>query len=280
MLEKDEFDRWIKASHIMFEIFEGRYDAYPMAKNWVQEWLSRGIFVVQKDHIGRISNLIENFPYDVYGVNSRLKKKIDDQIKTLLRECIIIGTNKNVGFAISFYLFTWNFRRFKKYFLKKQDFSVKLYFKKLGEFIEEKKKEFKFFRKKRLIYESIDREGIKRIFNKLNDTLRELGIGNNEPVGVIKLLHIFAPFYFPLIDNEIAKTVGLISRSRWESLTFLSYLKWMKALQNWLQNYVETIGKIENEYRSSILKLIDEGLYMMSTVKQRIRVSELGIKVR
>jgi len=38
MLEKNEFEKWIEASHTMFEIFEGRYDAYPLAVRWIDEW--------------------------------------------------------------------------------------------------------------------------------------------------------------------------------------------------------------------------------------------------
>jgi len=33
VLDKDQFENWIKASHMLFEIFEGQYDAYPLAKN-------------------------------------------------------------------------------------------------------------------------------------------------------------------------------------------------------------------------------------------------------
>jgi hypothetical protein len=54
----------------------------------------------------------------------------------------------------------------------------------------------------------------------------------------------------------------------------------MNALKSWIQNYVEVIEKLEKDYDSSILKLIDEGLYMMSTVKLRTRVAMLGIQVK
>lgn len=40
MLEGKEFKEWIEASHVFFKIFEGRYDAYPLAKKWAQEWFS------------------------------------------------------------------------------------------------------------------------------------------------------------------------------------------------------------------------------------------------
>ena len=44
MLSKDEFVRWVIASHDLFEIFEGRYDAYPLARKWINEWFLNGKF--------------------------------------------------------------------------------------------------------------------------------------------------------------------------------------------------------------------------------------------
>jgi hypothetical protein len=75
-----------------------------------------------------------------------------------------------------------------------------------------------------------------------------------------------------LIDNKIAKAVGL------KSLSSKSYVEWMKKLKSWLQNYVEAIEQLEKECDNfSILKLVDEGLYMMCSITLRKRVSELGL---
>lgn len=49
MLEKDEFEIWIGASHKLFELFEGRHDAYPLAKKWVQQ-SAHPILVLGKYH--------------------------------------------------------------------------------------------------------------------------------------------------------------------------------------------------------------------------------------
>lgn len=65
MLTSPEFERWIEASHALFEVFEGRYDAHPLAHIWTQEWLSSGDFRVEEDYIRRLSNLKENFNYEV-----------------------------------------------------------------------------------------------------------------------------------------------------------------------------------------------------------------------
>jgi len=42
MLGKEDFTKWIKASHDLFEIFENRHVAYSLAKKWVDEWFKDG----------------------------------------------------------------------------------------------------------------------------------------------------------------------------------------------------------------------------------------------
>ena len=280
MLEKDEFEGWIRSSHTMFEIFDGRYDAYPLSALWVKEWFNSGSFGINKEHLGRISILLENFAYEAYGVRGELKEKIDREFKNFIKASFHEGKNENIGFAIAPYLFTWNFQRFKEYFKKKEDFNIEFYFKGLGVFLKSRIERLESFRSKRLISDQIENESIKTIFNEINSKLKEIGTENNEPVGTIKLLHVFAPYYFPLIDNEMAKAIWGVLSSKRESLTSNSYLKWMSALKSWLQNYIEVIEKVEKEYNSSILKLVDEGLYMMISVKQRARVANLGIEVK
>jgi hypothetical protein len=54
----------------------------------------------------------------------------------------------------------------------------------------------------------------------------------------------------------------------------------MNTLKIWLQRYSDIVEKLENEHNFSILKLVYEGLYMMSAVKQRARVAELGLEVK
>jgi len=73
------------------------------------------------------------------------------------------------------------------------------------------------------------------------------------------------------------------------------YIKWMRKLKSWLENYKDVVKELErkyessilkhkdvvkapeHKYESSILKLIDEGLYIMCSVNLQIRVSKLGI---
>lgn len=276
MLEKDEFGNWIKASHTLFEIFEGRYDAYPLGVVWTKKWLDSNAFTVTKEHTSRISALFEDFSYEVFGVTGELKERIDTQLRSFLKAQLKEGANGHVGSALAPYLFTWNFHRFKEYFKRRRDFSLEQYFQTLSDFLKEQKRNIETFRDKRLLLEQIDKERVEQLFHNVNNKLGELGIGHNEPVGTIKLIHAFAPRYFPLIDSNMADTMGLL-RSKWESLTCDSYLKWMNAMKKWLLNYEEIVANIELEYDSSILKLVDEGLYMMITVKQRKRVADLGI---
>lgn len=286
MLDANQFELWIKASHVMFEIFEGRYDAYPLAKKWVQEWLHFGSFSVTEEQVKRILALIDDFDYEVYGVTGELKKEIDKAFRNLLSNDLQRGQNQNIGFAISPYFFTWNFRRFKEYFKRDQHFNLDYYFRSLGEFLDAEKQKLELFRNRNLISEkSIEKREVESVFSLVNNKLREIGIENNEPVGTIKLLHIFAPTYFPLLDNNIAKALGLVASYRYtrhwagQTLTSDSYFKWMIALKAWLQNFKEKIPNLEDEHNSSILKLVDEGLYMMSTVKQQSRVRDLGIEI-
>jgi len=288
MLEKDEFESWIDASHKLFRIFEGRYDAYPLAKKWVQQWLSFDEFEIARRDATAIKGLIQDFPYNVFrnlkdpfeqddNKWSKLVNEIDNQLNVFINDNLQLGKHRNVGLAIALFLFTWNFQRFKEYFKRRGRVNLEHYFKALGAFLEEKKSELATFRNKKLISEQMETSEIRRFFGEINAELKELGIGNNEPVGTAKLLHIFAPYYFPLIDNSEARATGLTGYK--ESITSSHYVDWIIGLREWLLNYLEIIEKLENEYNSSILKLADEGLYMMSTVKQQLRVVKLGIEL-
>jgi len=103
----------------------------------------------------------------------------------------------------------------------------------------------------------------------------KLEIGRNEPIGTIKVFHIFAPYYFLLLDNPIASSLGI---TRGNNTSAKKYVEWMRTLKNWLQNYADVVEKLEEEYGESILKLVDEGLYIMCTVSLKRRVNLLGIR--
>ncbi len=288
MLEKGEFESWVNASHTLFNLFEGRHDAYPLAKKWAQQWLSFSEFDIEKQDIVMIGNLIQDFDYDAFR-NFKdyfeqdddnwadLVDRIDNQFRVFVKDNFQLGKHRDVGLAVALFLFTWNFQRFKEYFKRKGQVNLTHYFKTLGEFLENKKSELVATRHKKLIHERIVADEVRKFFRETNAKLKELGIGHNEPVGTAKLLHIFATFHFPLIDNSEARATGLTGFK--ESMTSSHYINWMTGLREWLQNYLDAAKKLEDAHNSSILKLVDEGLYIMSTVKLRSRVAELGIEL-
>jgi len=277
MIKDNELKKWIESAHFIFEIFEGRYDVYPLAKKWIDEWFERGKFTVLEDDKRRLDNLKASFNYKAFGIqDNAMKTRIDSQFTEILTT-IKNGQRANVvGFAVAPYLITWDFRRFKEYFRKVGNFSVPNYFQSLSKFIEEKREEFKKWRKKKLVDDKIDETPVIAIFNNLNNKLKQLGIKDqNEPVGTAKLLHILAPSYFPLIDNPIAQAVGL--KNRGESLSSSHYFKWIIYLQNWFMPRREIIESVETEFNQSILKLVDEGFYVMSSINLSLRLVELGV---
>lgn len=277
MIEDNELKRWIGSAHCIFEIFEGRYDAYPLAKKWVDEWFKIEKFTILNEDSERLKNLKESFDYRVFGIlDSGMIDIIDSQFINVL-SLLTNGQseNNNVGFAIAPYLFTWNFQRFKTYFRRNRNFTLPEYFQGLGNLVEEKKGKLHELRKKKLLDDEINENAVTTIFNEINNKLKQLGINQNEPVGTAKLLHILVPYYFPLIDNPIAEAVGL--KNRRESLTPLDYYKWMIYLQNWLKSRCSIINDIKTEFNLSILKLIDEGFYVMSSINLSLRLVKLGV---
>lgn len=278
-MEQADFEKWIEAVHNIFEIFEGRYDAYPISRQWIDKWYEEGVFNISQNELERLSNLKNNFDYLAFGINdSKLKRKIDASFEDLIKNRLHKETCENIGLGIAPYLFTWNFQRFKVYFRQEKDFDLFSYFINLGEFIKNIKDKLKDFRKKKIYSDRIDENEVRQIFKEINNKLKSLGINQNEPVGVAKLLHILAPHYFPLIDNPIAKATGL--KIRGQSLTVDDYIKWMKALKRWLENYDKgKIEKIEGQHNESILKLIDEGFYIMSSVNLGLRIKLMGLEV-
>lgn len=277
MFEQDEFEGWIKASHAMFETLEGRQDAYPVTVFWIQQWFDSKNFRVLEEQYTRISTLIENFDYEIYGVNEKLQREIEGQLKGLLHDSLSIGEHSNVGFALSPFIATWNFWRYKQYF-EQGNFNLKQHFEELGEYFGSIKTELDYFRNKRLLNETIDKEKVSDLFNKVNSKLQQIGVGYNEPIGTVKLMHVFAPFCFPLIDNDIGKAFKLLKwiGYRYESLSFEHYLRWINSLKGWLSNYLDVSEKVERDLRYSILKLVDEGFYVMCSVNLKYR---LGLRL-
>lgn len=280
VIKHHELKKWIESTHSIFEIFEGRYDAYPLAKKWVEEWFLHQKFTVSNKDSERLKNLKEDFDYKAFAIkDSDIIDKIDSQFTEIIQSLIESRSeNNNVAFAIAPYLFTWNFQRFKEYFKMNRKFSLSIYLQDLGKFIKENKERFNELKHKKLFKDEINETEIAEIFNAVNNKLKQLGINHNEPVGTAKLLHIIAPYYFPLIDNSIAKAVGLKKPN--VSLTPSDYYKWMVRLKAWIQPMDEIIKEVERDFNLSILKLVDEGFYVMSSINLSLRLKTLGIDMR
>lgn len=286
ILVKNIFIKRIKISHEIFKILEKRQDAYPLALKWVKEWLDDRKFIIKDSDKQTIRDLIDN-PY-IKIKNKDLKEKMKSQLELLLEK--ISGKQNNVGFAISFYLFTWNIRRFEDYFITNNNFLLLNYFEKVGNELEKLKDQFQYFKDKHLIYENkINENKVRKIYQDVQNILKSAGKGDNEPVGTIKLLHIFSPYYFPLLDNPIAEHMGLIEKGNdilskndnKNNLNDEKYILWMKVLKSWLEDYKDVIKELEKEfekkegYKYSILKLIDEEFYMMCSMGLINRINNL-----
>lgn len=189
---------------------------------------------------------------------------------------LIRGFSDSVGLAIAHYFTIWNIRRFAAYFGRNPNFPLVDYFTQLGKQLGEMKGELARYSSMRLLKNCIEEDEVKQLFQKVENVLRDLGIKQNEPVGTIKVLHMFTPYYFPLLDNEIASSLGLVRKG--SSISASEYVEWMRKLKSWLQNYGGVAEKLERNLGGSILKLVDEGLYIMCSVDLGKRVKLLGIR--
>jgi hypothetical protein len=163
-------------------------------------------------------------------------------------------------------LFTWNIKRFKKYFKENSNFDLNNYFNSLGKFLAENKEELKKWKYKKIIEEpQIKDDEIIELFNQVNDKLK--CINENEGVGTTKVLHILAPYYFPLLDRNFAREL-LDMKNNKQSFTPKDYCNWMHKLQNWLKSKSNVIEELEKKFQLSILKLVDEGLYIIISMKK------------
>jgi hypothetical protein len=286
MLSRDEFEVWVRSCHGLYTIFESRSDFYPLSLQLVEEWWrNNGKYRINDKILKSLYSklqYLDNKYYEHFGVKGNLQRILSNAFNEFISRYFTIGEHDNIGVAIAPYLFTWNLQRFKKYFEENPQFSLSDYFIALGHEISMLKDEIAYFRGKRLIDSDIDSDedrirnlydAIQRILKKLN--ISYVGKKEEEYVGTVKILHILAPNYFPLLDNKIAKAVELIKGQG--AITCPKYITWIKGLRLWLQNYVDVLEKLENEFKSSMLKLIDESLYIMSTVTLSKRIPSLEI---
>lgn len=269
MLSKQEFARWVEASHALFDLFDGKYDAYPFARKLAAQWLRRGEFTLDEEARRGLADSIRNFKYNVFGLGPRMRERIEPELWALLEA--MEADRRNAGYAISIYFFTWNVRRFVEYIGKNSYFSIVKYFESLGAKLEEMRNSLAHFADKHILRDEVEDKEIVNLFNRANQALKALGIGKNEPVATAKLLHIFSPSYFPLIDNPIADCTGI------KKIDAYTYTEWIHTLKNWLKNYTEEALQLEKNTGHTILKLVDEGLYTMCSITLKARIHSLGL---
>lgn len=299
MLEQDDFFKWAESFYHIGIIFEGRYDVYPICRKWVDEWYKNGYFTIEEDDLKSIFINLDKHNYDMFRDRRKkiedndqewdlIKKTADEKIGYIVTEHLSKGQCDNIGFGISTYLFTWNFRRYKEYLIshiqKQSGFDLDKHFLELGIFLNDLKKDFDSYRRKKLYTDQFNEDASRKLYSTVNSKLSQLGLGNNEPVGTSKILHMMAPYWFALIDNPIAEVVKLKEKRSYpdtDKLDINKYIIWMNFLKEFLKKYdPKSLDDFEKQMNLSILKLIDGGLYMMCTVKQSRRVNELGFEIK
>jgi hypothetical protein len=286
MLSRDEFEVWVRSCHGLYTIFESGPDFYPISLQLVEEWWrNNGKYHINDEILKSLYSklqYLDNKYYEHFGVKGDLQGILSSAFNEFISRHFTIGEHDNIGVAIAPYLFTWNLKRFIEYFKRNPQFKLSDYFIALGREVSMLKDEIAYFRGKRLIDSDIesDENRIRNLYDTIWRILKKLNISyvgkeekeEKEYVGTVKILHILAPNYFPLSDNKIAKAVGLKG-----DITWSKYITWIKGLKLWLQNYVDVLERLENEFKSPMLKLIDESFYIMSSVTLSKRVPSLEI---
>jgi len=272
---ENQFEQFVRAGHALFELFEARWDFYPIAARAVSDWLSTGSFELPADTCARVSAFAQE-AYDVFGIKPGQETNRFEAQRARLANALAPHQHQNVGLAVAPYFFTWNLRRFIEYLRRRRDFDLVAYFENLGSSLGTSRSELSRIAQLELLRETSPPDA--RLWDSIHEQLKILGISQNEPVGTIKILHIFAPRYFPLLDNPIAKSFGLVSER--ESLTKALYFgRWLPGVQAWLCGFGEAPHRLESEFGESFLKLLDEAFYVANSIKLSRRASQIGLNL-
>jgi hypothetical protein len=273
-LTQEEFAKWVNAGHAIFDLFEGRNDAYPLARTWAEEWLQHANFEVNQNQLQRVRALVRSFDPSVFGARPATGEALVDSLSRLV-ENSLPNPNGNIGFGLAPFLFTWNFQRFKTYVEQGKQIDVSQYFSALGRHLGNFRGELARLKNRGIFDEREPQEDIQELFARVNSCLGSLGVGQNEPVGTAKILHVLAPSLLPLIDNPIARALGLLPTG--SSLNFPIYREWILRLKEGLHAFSPTIQELQSQHGLPILKLVDEALYVMCSVTLRHRVASIGL---
>jgi len=270
MIDEQSLIRWLKGADEIFEALEGRGDAYNLCRKWIETWFSCEKFcITEEDEI-----FLKEFDLLIFneGVKERMKKDLVFIKKRLTEH------TKEISFALSLYLISWNIRRFETYFQRDVNFSFEDFFTSLNDVfnggflsnIEE-------LRKFHLFKNQIKKDLIMSIYEKLHRKLKQIGTGTqNEPVSTIKIMHIIAPYYIPLLDNPIAEALkkekvceffsyrpGRYWGIEIDQNSMIEYMAWIKEK---FSPFSRAVFSLESEKRKSFLKLLDQALYIRYSI--------------
>jgi hypothetical protein len=272
-LTEPEFIAWIDAGHTIFNHFEGRNDAYPLARKWSEQWLVEGEIHVEKPDLERVRSLMREFDPSMFSASRAIGKALVESFSELV-ETHLSASKTNIGLGLAPLLFTWNFRRYKTYAENGWNVGLPIYFRALGDYLTQIRPQLKTFSSRDFFDKDEPKPDLKDLFTKINERLKHSGIGQNETVGTVKLLHVMFPSLLPLIDNPIASALGL--KVEGTSLDYSIYHNWINTLKRNLAPYSKVAKSLETKYSLTILKLVDEALYIMCSAKLKKRVNELG----
>lgn len=162
------------------------------------------------------------------------------------------GKSFDMADGLGVLLLTWN-ERFYRY--------GSFDFDKLENFISKYISELENFRKNNILnFNKFHENQIRELFDELLDAL---SVGNRKsPVAISKTLHILAPDFFPLWDDEIAKNYGCYwSNSNKSTDSYLKFMEINKRLaKQIIENYSTENGIDENAAILDICKKCSEGL--------------------
>jgi len=270
MIDEQSLIRWLKGADEIFEALEGRGDAYSLCRKWVEEWFSGGKFCITDED----KNFLKEFELLIF--NERVKSKIENNLAQLKEK--LENHTEDISFTFSLYLISWNIRRFETYFERNNDFNFEDFFVSLNEVFNQEFLEWlKVLRKFHLLKDEIKSDLVMGIYEKLHQKLRAIGTGTqNEPVSTIKIMHIVAPFYIPLLDNPIAaalkkeKVCEFFSyrQDRYKGIeigrdSLIGYMTWIKRK---FSSFSDTVLSLELEKHKSFLKLLDQAFYIRYSI--------------
>lgn len=273
-LTEQEFVGWISAGHEIFNLFEGRNDAYPLTRKWSEQWLTEGEFHVGQPDLQRLRALMSEFDPVVFSASPAVGKVLTQSFYELVDKHLS-AAKRNIGLGLAPLLFTWNFHRYKTYAERGTNLDLPSYFKSLGDFLASIRPQLMAFSDRSLFDAAEPKEDLKVLFASVNNRLKTLGIGQNETVGTAKLLHVMFPSLFPLIDNPIASALHL--KGGRMPLDYSIYHSYIIRLKRGLAAYSKLFAGLEMQHSLTILKLVDEALYVMCSVRLKTRVRELGL---